>query len=611
MNPCATSIMFARIALAGAALWLGALTVAPALAGPMQDEQLYTLPQRSEVIHERIGELLTAALTQPETETKLSALYDIARLKLEPLADQAARMLDDRDPVVVTTAIQALGAIDAQAFADRLMRFIAVEGEADRDATEQALIADAMLSRWGVAEAAAVWRARVGRAEAGATLRASAARALGAMPHDDRGATWAALEPVMLDAAVRYDVRLDAARALAALGLDRAAPAEAFADATLERVLEASHFSAAYAQANPARLVALARRADPAAQRIVMTTLLAADAAQLWPIADVAMASADPQVKRLMVRAMQRWHEREPIGLLAAALNDAHPDVRNEARRVLRALAEQPALDEPIRAALRAELGRAVAERKAASPKRWRAAEQAALLLGALDDEASAAALVQLTERGAEHGRLEVRLASIAALREIDVASTRPHLLELMTRLIERLDRGLKRYRKETNAAAGGPVTVPGNAADSQLGEEVAQTLGVWRVAEADAILRRLIPKDAFGAHPDCRAAAIWALGLLHEEQPDDKLAQALIDRVYDQNPNYPEHEEVRLHSVIAIGRMKATSQLKGVKLRYEVDALEIQCAARWAVIRMTGEDPGAIVLEPSVNTDAFIQPTR
>lgn len=54
---------------------------------------------------------------------------------------------------------------------------------------------------------------------------------------------------------------------------------------------------------------------------------------------------------------------------------------------------------------------------------------------------------------------------------------------------------------------------------------------------------------------------------------------------------------------------MKVMSKVDLIRNRYDNDGLEIKSAARWAIMRMTGEKLDPITLEPGIRRDGFIQP--
>jgi hypothetical protein len=111
------------------------------------------------------------------------------------------------------------------------------------------------------------------------------------------------------------------------------------------------------------------------------------------------------------------------------------------------------------------------------------------------------------------------------------------------------------------------------------------------KYAPAEPLLRTYIPKSS-GFEPTSRAAAIWALGYLHADQPDEALAEQLRQRLTDVNSEVPEEAIVRRFSAITLGRMKASSQLSSLKRMAAMDGPHSPpgVACMWAIQQITGE---------------------
>jgi hypothetical protein len=109
--------------------------------------------------------------------------------------------------------------------------------------------------------------------------------------------------------------------------------------------------------------------------------------------------------------------------------------------------------------------------------------------------------------------------------------------------------------------------------------------------APAEPLLRKHVPKS-FGYGDYSRAAAIWALGHLHADKPDEDLAKLLAARMKDTLSVPPEVLNVQMMSTIALGRMGAKSQLEEIKtlMGTGTAAAQPNLSMRWAYIRLTGE---------------------
>src|SRR5262249_23995857 len=187
-----------------------------------------------------------------------------------------------------------------------------------------------------------------------------------------------------------------------------------------------------------------------------------------------------------------------------------HADVRDKAGRAL------------VELAARKEFGDAVlsVEPVGAVPagRSWRGLEQSAILLAQLGHEPAAGRLVELLEFDGP----EVFVAAAWALRKLAVPETLPGVLKYLDAELARQLAG----KGLPGRGDVGPASI-----DHQL-SQLSQLLGRQKYAPADGALRKFIPlKPRF---PEARAAAIWALGLIHQGKKDSGLAKALLGRLND-----------------------------------------------------------------------------
>ncbi len=594
------------------AMLLTLLTLAAGLrAGPMEAEQLYAVPRPQVRIHPRLIAVLRLAADQPDAQTRLETLEAIATHRLAELAAQVRALAADDRPIVRTSVSRAAVAIDDRTlgpvFADWLERIPADTPER-RDLLLQA---DRALAGWAHAGAAPHWRERLVDAAGSTALRASAARGLGALAAEAGGPppadTVRVLNDVMADRAAPATVRLAAAEALGRLSTVEAV-AEARALAGGSRV---DRLAAARAATHPdglAVLQQLAADAQPAVAAAALAALLEHPGKQALPWA-LLVASADrddPRVRRLAYEGLTRWRTAEAMVRLCDALGDAHPANRARAVESLVQLDADQAVRDPLRAELDRRLA-AVAEWDAqAQQQRWGEAQALAQVATRIDHKPAAAVLVGWFD----FPRFEVRHAAVLGLRELDVAATRPAVVALMGRLIDIVQArttAVVDIEQTDRRLAHGRLT----REYDELARRTAVTLGVWSEPAGDEPLRRLIPK-ASPLTAATRAAAVWALGRIHEDQADPALARALVGRLSDTNPDEPEAEVVRRHAAITIGRMRADAGLSAVRRYYDRDgeSIELRTACRWAVGRITGQAPPSLQVDPIIVSRAFIRPT-
>jgi HEAT repeat protein len=267
-------------------------------------------------------------------------------------------------------------------------------------------------------------------------------------------------------------------------------------------------------------------------------------------------------------------------------LDDPVPAVRTYAADQLTALAR--------RAGLRAAVLQA-ANRMLQGEQSWRGLEQAALVAGALDDESAADRLLELLD----HDRPEVMLAAGWALRRLAVPRTLPPLLDYVQRQMQ---------RKLTGSAT--PALRKRMIYRDQQLAQIHQAFGLMDYQPADPVLRQFIAKG-YHTGSNSRAAAVWALGMLHAGEPDDRLVRAFVGRLSDVNPMKPEAGDVRRMAAVSLGRMKA-DRGKGALQRFTDDAANdaVRVACLWALSELTGE-PFALEARPQRALGWFLQPAE
>ncbi|MCI0458108.1 MAG: HEAT repeat domain-containing protein, partial [Gemmataceae bacterium] len=325
-------------------------------------------------------------------------------------------------------------------------------------------------------------------------------------------------------------------------------------------------------------LQGLAQDAEPAVAAAALVRLVEIDPKLVVPWLNRLLASSDAQLRSLAVAVLERQPSENHIRVLADRLNDPHPEVRIQARRALRQVAAEPRLTAVVgRHGTRLLTGGS-----------WRGQEQAAILVAQIHYKEAAGRLVERLTAS----RGEVSLAAAWGLRQVAVADTLPAVLDFFE--------SPRRDRPDSQSPAG-KSDMPAEAVDRQL-SQLAQFLGQSRYRPAEAALRRLIPRPTSpGLTGETRAAAIWALGLLHEAEADTELVRALEGRLRDVgNPMGPEDSRVQAMSAVALGRMKAKTALHTLRSFWSgkptLDPVPTACG--WAIAQITGEvvPPAGIV---------------
>lgn len=541
----------------------------------------------------RLPELWVEALGRPEAEYKCQAAQAIARAHERGLPGMAvtagplARELDrpDQHPTVRLAVTRALVTLDARDAAAALARAAA------RDLDLQELV-DPALARWDFRPARAGWIERLAGPPFGRGT-VLAIRSLGAVREENAGPR---LRELAVSRSVPAAIRIEAARALAVIR-----PAESEPDA---RTLSADVSPRALTDRLVAATLLRHHRGDEAVQllqtfgrdpegavaTIALARLIELDPALVEPVLNSVLASPDATVRGQGVEVLAVRPSDAHVHLLGERLADAAPAVRVRARIALRTLAGRAEWKEAV---LR-EAGHTLGGRD------WRGLEQAAILSAERGDRPSVARLIELLQ----HDRPEVFVAAAWGLRQLAVPDAAPAVLTYFE----------DQYHQLADSSSAATRRSAGGALDRQL-SHLAQFLGVVRHRPADGLFRRMAPKadsKTNPAGPEARAAAVWALGLLHESKPVPELAVVLVGRLTAVRPFDIEDDRVRRMAAVTLGRMKAVDTLASLREFYRpgVPSLNpVNGACGWAIEQMTGEKmapPGAVEV---VERDWFLAP--
>ncbi len=550
-------------------------------------------PEIRSVFDPQTTELWKLALDRPDVETRRQAVMAIARAHAEKLADMkplGARlqtMLDtNTHPVLRQALVRALATLDDPAAGSVLVKAIS-QPFGDIDVLTQA---DAALARWKTQDAGKLWLERMRDEKAPWPARQSAILALGAVGEKQAEGD---LQALVNSNKAPITHRLTAARALARInttGLVSLATTLAGDDDMQGRLLAVillQHHSDAQAVA---MLQRLATDTEPAVAQLAADRLLALSPTNLsTSLAARLLANNDAGVRLTTVRTLIAHQSTEAIALVAPALNDVNYDARKTVREGLAELSTQPALRATVVSSVRQVL----------KGDKWQGLEQAAYLVGGLDDESMTQRVVELLR----HDRPEVRLAACVALRRLQVTETLPIALKRLEELHEQY--------KKTNAMErygdlGEFSILIGVGAEST---QLYQLLGRMKYAPAEPIMRKVIGKGSYDAV--ARGAAIWGLGLMHEGKPEEQLVRQFSSRLSDVVSMEPETTEVRMMSAISLGRMKAESALGTLRkfMQDEITTREIGGACRWAIMNITGETLPPLPAVETSSTDWFLIP--
>jgi HEAT repeat protein len=551
---------------------------APAL-DPVIDSPMYTSPDletshRLSVFPEGAKSLWLKALERPEADLRCQAADAVARARrrgvtglettVAPL--MAALEQPDQHSTVRLSVATALIALDARDAAPALLRQ-AQAGPADlREVVEPAL------AQWDYRPARAVWLARLRDAGTPTRNLVLAMRGLAAVREPE--ATDRLREIAQSDR-VAGPVRLEAGRALGLVrqdGLEKDA-AGLFADSSprglVNRLVAASLLRHHRGDQATRLLQRMAADPDPSVAALAVARLIELDPALVLPSVKDLLASGDAPLRSLAVDVLFRRPSEPHVGLLADRLDDPDTGVRRKARGCLHELAARKEFHGPVIESATRVLAR----------RQWRGLEQATILLTQLDHKPAAGRLVELLT----FDRPEVFVTAAWGLRKLAVPETPPAVASYV-------EAELPRYR--TGNPLPGRKDVPPAFIDYQL-SQLNQFLGQQKYATADNLLQKFVPRFTPTLPVESRAAAIWALGLLHEGKTDADLAARIEDRLKDVGTMPPEDTRVRWMSAITLGRMGAKDSLPSLRQFFtagEPSQDPVNNACGWAIARITGE---------------------
>jgi HEAT repeat protein len=574
-------------------VYLASFIVPPSSFGfdPVIDSPMYHMPDvpmPPEVYDfpEGLKELWLRALERPEADIKCKAADAIAEAHqrgmkgLQTTIGPLVAALDqpDQHPLVRLALARTLIVLEARQAAPSLFRQSQIGSSDLRERVEPAL------ARWDYQPARAVWLERLRKPDLSSRDLILAIRGL-ATVQEERAVD--PLREIVFADQAPGPIRLESARALGSLrsqGLEK--DAKRLAASSLSSPQKGGELKKGKLVSRLAAVSLLQRHSSPEAVRLlqqlmrdpepavaapVAARLLEIDPQLVVPAVGHLLASPDACLRCFAVDALGRQPNFQHIHLLGDRLDDEHLAVRAKARRYLQELAKEKKWRAQVLAAGTRML----------QTQQWRGLEQAIILLTQLDHKPAAERFLKLLT----FDRLEVSISAAWGVRKLDVPETLPHVLRFVEAHVRRL------------SEKGGDAPAGRGAAAALLAEfndhvfsQLHQFLGQRKYRPADAVLRWFIPK--FRGGPEARAAAIWALGLIHEGEMPDALAAALEERLNDIASMPPEWKQVRLMCAVALGRMKARKALPSLRKHFvggELSREPVHNACAWAVAQITG----------------------
>ncbi|MEO1984608.1 MAG: HEAT repeat domain-containing protein, partial [Fuerstiella sp.] len=458
-------------------------------------------------------QLWLEALAGPEDDLRREAAAAILREHqkgcpdLDDMDESLMEALDlSRHPAARLTIAQALMELNVRTSAPQLFALAQASSNAG------AMMIEPTLGRWDHKPLHEIWLSRLSEPQSTPLRRLLLAIEGVGIVEENRAAGH--LRKLAFDRAVAPGIRLPAARVLGKLvaaGLTadaRHLAADKSSRGMIDRLVAASLLSSHLGDAPQQLLLQLAIDDQPAVAAVALRRLLQIDPELVKPLVPRLLKNRDSVVRQLAARSLVERATVDVFVTLGQLLDDIHPEVRGYVRESMRELAQLPEFDEIIRDKAMEILG----------SKSWREMEQAARLLGELDHKPAASPLVELLY----FDRAEVHVTAAWSLHQLAVRETLPGMHAFVKSITDK-------YAADPAASKGENLSAGHDACLSHL----FQTFGLMKYGEPEAVLVKFVPRR-YDLGPRSRGAAIWALGYLHENDPQPGLMKMFGQRVAD-----------------------------------------------------------------------------
>ena len=434
---------------------------------------------------------------------------------------------------------------------------------------------DPALTRWKYAPAAEVWRKRLINDSLTAVAVSLACEGLVAL-NDSQASE--PLRTVLNNRRLIYEKRFAAAKALCAIAPETAflASVEYITGNVSERILAVQLLSSQRSQSLAKLLVLCADNSDGVASA-AWQAMFRLNPDGLFPALDSGRSHRDAFIRMTTARVMRQFPTPERALWLHEQLSDKHLEVRNVAREMSVLVAqEQPTLRDSI-VAMAGDL-------IAADPENWQGIEQSLLLLGQLHGEQFSERCIPLLE----HPRNEVLVTAGWLLHLFPDAKVEPAVRQHLTR---------------NDGMLKAPETAPAGAYLGHQSAYLIQYAGLMRLKDLQPFLEPNFKKSEPGGN-EKRSAAMWAMGLMNENDPVPELTKSFLDRLADRSGMMPEQMPIRRMSAVSLGILRAKSAAPGLVEAYKLDPVEavIPDSAQWS-LGMIGEP----MLAPTVGVSNLI----
>ncbi len=513
---------------------------------PMRMHLEPTLPPLRIVngLDERLVPLFARSLDEgTDLELQTVAAMSLARvatfdgLSIEVASETILKKLKTSDsPVVLYAAAIAAANGNIQSAAPELIRLSEKGNDSQKSLIEPALI------RWKIPEAGKLWMPRLENPTCTDIVFRLAADGMAAI--GDSSAV-GPLSTVIADETMSFGKRLAACEAVAVLDPARAISlAEPLAkgserDRLLALMLLDNASDAGWSSVAPLCL-------DPASSVAsnAWKILLVRRPELLVEHLSTGRMHVDSVVRISAARTMRLFPTPERCSWLNELLDDTHLHVRNVARQMLVDIALKH--DE-----LYTQIVGEAADNLKPDNKSWHGIEQSLVLLGQIRSTGHSALCFPLLT----YPRDEVAVSAAWLIHLFPDEAFRAQLLAS----IQEIEKDI--LEPETTKRAS-PL----------MQQHLLQAGALLRLKELMPLLEPKLSKASPGGLQE-RSAAMWAIGLLNERNPDPSLVQQLEGRILDRSSMPPEFDEVRRASAMALGLMRSTSSVEVLEESYRIDS--------------------------------------
>ena len=493
-------------------------------------------------------------------ETAALSLARVAEGKLQSIetaVDILAKHLGSHKSRRIRFACaRALANSDSNASAAALLALDAEADDAER------LWIDPALARWKYAPAGAVWKKRLTDDSQTAVAVSMACEGLEAI-NDLQAAEL--LGTVLNNRRQIYEKRYAAAKALCGMTPETAFEQSAtyISGNVPERILAVQLLSSQHPE-SLAALFKLNSDASDGVSSAAWQAMFRLNPDGLLPAIDSGRSHRDAVIRMTAARVMRKFPTPERAGWLHEQLSDKHLEVRNVAREMSVLVAqEEPTLRDSIVAM--------ASDRIASDPENWQGIEQSLLLLGQLRAGEFSDRCIPLLE----HPRNEVLVTAAWLVHLFPDDAVEPAVRQFLSR---------------NDSMFKDPGTAPAGAYLGHQSAYLIQYAGLLRLKDLQPFLEPNLKKGEPGGN-EKRSAAIWAMGLMNENDPVPELTKSLLGRLADRGGMMPEQMAIRRMSAVSLGILRAKSAASGLADAYKLDPVDavIPDSARWA-LGMIGE---------------------